>query len=299
MPLLSDLRTASGGHYLYDLLDAPGAGSASAAGATATATAADGSAAPGPTGAGVTATATAAQGHGYRFVQFVAPLRTGPESIFYPSRFDGTPNAGEVCRFPAVDGFNILSDGTIVSDAYGTFVCYYNDGTGEVEFTVELNENADVYAAGATAAASASNASLYGGVNIAGDAPDVTATPSTGTGTAGNIATGAGATATATPSGASLQAGAAAAGAGTTATAAASTGVGETTVAAEGEGVEVTTDAADATASGDVYGSGAGVTAVATPAAGVAVGDRLPGSIPYLAMTTVYPRNVLIARAAA
>lgn len=299
MPLLADLKQTGGGYYLYDLIDAPGAAVAQGAGATVTASASTGSATQGPTGAGVTVTASAAQGHGYRFVQFTSPLRFGPDSIFYPSRFSGTPNPGEVARFPFVSGFNILSDGTIVSDAYGTFQCYYNDGGGEVAFTVTLNENADVYAAGSTATATPSTVSNYGGVNIAGDAPDVVATPSTGTGTAGNIAPGAGSTATATAPGASVQAGAAASGAGSSATATPSTGVGETTVAADGAGVTATVAAAQASASGDVRPDGAGVTVVASAPAAVAVGDRRPGSIPYTCLTVIYPRDVLIARAAA
>ncbi|HEY0684751.1 MAG TPA: hypothetical protein VGD45_20610 [Steroidobacter sp.] len=310
MPLLSDLRGASGGHYLYDLLDPPGAANAAGAGATATASASNATVFTGTagnaSGAGVTDAASAATGSalGYALVTVAAPILNAPGSIFYGfgqpwGNFDGTPQPGDTIRHETRNGFRIAPNGEVEANEYGTYTYFYQDGTGEVQRSITLDASAQVFPSGATATASASDASLYGGVNIAGDAPDVAPTPASGTAAAGNIATGAGPSVTATPASGSVQAGAAASGAGPSATATPATGVGENIVIAEGDGVGVTATPAQASASGDVFAVGGGATAVATPASAVAVGDRLPGSIPYTVMTTVYPRTVLIARAAA
>lgn len=302
MPLLSDLRS-SGGHYLYDLLNEPGLVSAPGAGDTAEATASDATVDVGtaafPEPEGATATSEAAEGEalGFAVIEIEFPVNEGPGSIFYPSNFDGEPAEGDTVRYPTANGFTILPDGTIIAEEYGEYVCYYDDGDGEVEFTVVIDENAYVFADGATATATPSeDPDLYGGVNTSGTGGTVTATAPTGIANVGTIATGPGSTATATPAEGSVEGDVEIEAEGVEVTATPAEAVAELVEVASGDGVEVEATAAEATASGNVDAVGEGVTVFAGAPEGRAIGDRLPGSIPYAALTVVYPRNLLIVR---
>lgn len=299
--LLDDLRAGSG-FYLYDLVGAPDVVDASGAGVSVTATASTGLASAGSAGsaggAGVSVTATAAQVIGYSTVTIQLPVFTGFGSIFYGSNFVGTPQNGDIVRYPTINGFRILSDGNIESQEYGVYPCYYNDGGGDDAFTVTLDANADVYASGVTVTAQAPDVSLYGGVNIEGDAPDVTATPATGGAQAGNIAQGQGITTSAAPASGGAAGGGAASGAGVQATPSAPPGFAQTQIEVTGAGVTAPAAAAQATATGDLQALGAGVTVQASAAQAAGDGDSLPGTIPYATMFVVFPRASDLQRAA-
>lgn len=253
-------------------------------------------------GAGVTAAADAptATASGFGIVVLADPINTGPGSIAFFSNFEGTAQAGDIVRFPTTNGFHVLSDGTCIADVNtGSFECFYDDGGGEVAFTVTLLPYVAAWGAGVEGAAQAPDASLYGGVNVSGSGVTDAATAPTGHATSGKIAVGAGATATAQAPDASVTAEADASGAGIEVTASAPDAVAETVALAQGEGVEATATAPEAEASGDVHGIGAGVTVESIAPTAFAQGDRLPGSIPYAALTTIYPIHLNIARVAA
>lgn len=278
MPLLSDLRQ-SGGHFLYNLLNAPGSISAVGAGVTASASASGGSAT------------------GYVTVTFTSIL-DAPGSIFHGwgqpwGNFTGTPHIGDTCRYPTNNGFAIAPDGSVSANAYGTYVCYYNDGTGEVPFTVVIDNSSRVYAGAAAASVIAAVGAVYGGVNVVGSGATRPATPATGTASSGNIAVGAGAQATTSAPGATVSGPGAASGAGAQATTTPSTGIAETAVGASGAGAQATTTPASGSATGAQIATGSGVTATAEVLQAHAVGDLVVGAIPYEFLFVVLPEEFL------
>lgn len=308
MPLLSDLRN-SGGFFLYDLLTAPGVVSAVGAGETATASPPDATVTTGGSanavGAGSTAPASApeAEGQGYATV-IVADPYLGPGSIFYGAGeswglFEGTPANGDIITHPTDGGFRIAPNGEVESLVFGTWECfYYSPESGENPFSVTIDDSVRTHAGGATATATAPNASLYGGVNIDGAGATVTTSAPQGGAVVGKIAPGPGATATTqAPEGSAAGEGAAS-GAGVEATASAPDAVGETEVLADGAGVEVSATAPEGSALGDVQPQGAGVTIEASAPTATAVGNALPGTIPYAALFVAYPTKIPFPRAA-
>lgn len=83
---------------------------------------------------------------GDALVTLEAPLYFGRGSIFHESNFTGEPVVGAVIRYPTTDGFVILPDGTCYADTNsGTYTCWYDEGEGEVEFTVTLDDHVDAY----------------------------------------------------------------------------------------------------------------------------------------------------------
>lgn len=106
---------------------------------------------------------------GYATVVLVDPIYTGPGSIAFTSNFTGTAVAGDVVRYPTTNNFQVLPDASIQCDvATGSYACFYNDGGGEDAFTVNLDGDADVFAALATATAVTVDGSAVG--NVLGDA---------------------------------------------------------------------------------------------------------------------------------
>lgn len=306
MWLVDVLQNDSGDWYVYELEEAPNTARGIGAGDTAEATASDATVEVGTAGfaegAGVTASGEAAEGEGlgHAVVTIKLPVNTGPRSIFYPDWFEGEPQEGDTITYPTTNGLVILPDGTAIAEDYGSWECVYDDGDETYEFTLVIDANAYVFADGATAEAEASDdPELYGGVNISGGGQTVTAAPSTGGATVGTIATGGGSTATTGASDATVSGPANVEGAGVEVEAISAEGVGEVEIQAEGAGDTVEATAAEATVEGDVNAEGEGVVVTAIAAEARATGDLLPGSIPYAALTVVYPRTLLIARAAA
>jgi len=110
---------------------------------------------------------------GYSTVSLAEPFDYGIGSIFWPLRWTGSdPETGDTVRFPTDDGFRILLDGTIQSSVNtGTYECWYDDGTGEVQFDVTLDDHADAIGAMPGAFRETFEGSAWGGTagNASGD----------------------------------------------------------------------------------------------------------------------------------
>jgi phage gp36-like protein len=260
---------------------ATGAASASGSGVTDTATAPSGSATGGTTasGAGVTDTASAPTGSaiGYAVVVLVDPIYTGPGSFLIQSNFVGTPVAGDVVRYPTTNGLTIFQNGEVRSNTNsGSYDCFYNDGSGEVAFTLTLDGNSYAFGNGVTDSASAPTGNATGAANASGSGVTDTASPATGSASGGapGSASGTGLTDNATaPTGNATGAASISAG-GATDNATASSGNATGAANASGSGITDTASPATGSAFGGAPGSaaGSGVTDNATAPTGNATG---------------------------
>lgn len=312
-----------GSDIYFDALDGPLGAAGAGVTVSASAPTGSGSAAGAASGAGVTDAAAAPAGTVFQTATLVDPIYTGPNSLTDLSTFIGMPKAGDTVRYDPVNGFVVFADGSLASNSNsGSVVVYYNDGSGEFQVTVNLDSSAyaageagtavamapeaiasvgqagNASGAGVTDAASAPDASLYGGVNVSGAGKTDTATAPTGVATSGTIATGAGKTDAATAPTAGAAGGAAASGSGATADAVEPEGVAEIAVQVTGAGVTDAASAPQGSASGNVYAIGGGSEATATAPTAAAQGDRLPGTIPYSVLIVAIPRDLPLGRAA-
>lgn len=91
--------------------------------------------------AGISRSQTGTMFAGLTLVTLEDPLYVGPGSILDPAYWTGdAPAAGDQVYFPTNNGFSIATNGEISATASaGTYIVYYNDGTGWYEASVTLD----------------------------------------------------------------------------------------------------------------------------------------------------------------